>query len=802
MTDNSLREIEAAQVLGIGVNNNIKAYVDFAAVDKKNNLVVVGWIFDPELTIKNFALVYTTQIGSYKKKRYFGKLLESGVDGVNLSRVSRPDVAYAMSMSSQSEYQHGFIIILPEFDSDSAVSVTTIDGNYVTLDIDLLTSRSSIRRRLIDLWPHSGELLKQSLEQTLDTENELLQDLQEIRSAIDDKVYSKPIATVENAVLLEDNVLLLNGMLEQPEDEVEAIRLAIDGVASDVSSDIAYYTPSVNQLIEAQKKSWCDGFVLVIHDFPEDVSDVEMTISYKDGQSISLSIYSEKITWFDLVSLLENNLVLESVLLPKLRRISEDIKLESSTDAWTRSLDAFIKTRFDARWQSLNPHVEVGDLAAVAVDVGYQIGASGILCFGWSIFPVEIAKSVSVVDQDGKKFDITDSFTPLKRKDVLQAYAHRWPINTEWVGFYCFGRLPDELSAFRALCFDFGKRGEVYVKIPVRPRTSVDQIPGVISEILTRIPEPETMWHKLYDIFNNGLGNLLNELRKTHKRRVNINIEKFGHPVAGPQTTVIVPLYGRFDFVRYQLAHFANDQEFADVELIYVVDDPRIIEATRELALRYQPLFKIPFKLVSYTRNLGFAGANNVGVSIAEAQDIVLLNSDVVPKVSGWINKLKNALATLPQAGAVGPLLLFPDDSVQHSGMITSVDSKLPGFLLNKHVGMGLPWLGGTKPMECSMLTAACLMLKKNDYLAIGGLDENYGLGDFEDSDLCMALRKLGKKLYLVPEAKLWHLERQSQTLNDHGHTRQMLTLLNAWIYKNKIDTGVIANPLEFEANK
>jgi GT2 family glycosyltransferase len=110
---------------------------------------------------------------------------------------------------------------------------------------------------------------------------------------------------------------------------------------------------------------------------------------------------------------------------------------------------------------------------------------------------------------------------------------------------------------------------------------------------------------------------------------------------------------------------------------------------------------------------------------------------------------------------------------------------------------MGIAWSGNDEPSEHPMLTAACLMLRKTDYLASGGLDEGYIIGDFEDSDLCLALRKQGKRLWLVPRAKLWHLERQSQNLESIAGQRQMLTLFNGWRYNEKIRKGTIADPMQ-----
>jgi GT2 family glycosyltransferase len=97
------------------------------------------------------------------------------------------------------------------------------------------------------------------------------------------------------------------------------------------------------------------------------------------------------------------------------------------------------------------------------------------------------------------------------------------------------------------------------------------------------------------------------------------------------------------------------------------------------------------------------------------------------------------------------------------------------------------------------MLTAACLMLSRENYLSVGGLDEGYLVGDFEDSDLCLSLRKLGYRLWLVPEARLWHLERQSVSLSGAATTRQMITLYNGWRYRQKILCGELVDPCAVE---
>jgi GT2 family glycosyltransferase len=262
-----------------------------------------------------------------------------------------------------------------------------------------------------------------------------------------------------------------------------------------------------------------------------------------------------------------------------------------------------------------------------------------------------------------------------------------------------------------------------------------------------------------------------------------VTLWEFGGEVAGPAWSVIVPLYGRYDFVFYQLSHFAHDPDFARADLIYVVDDPAILDGVLQLCRNVHPVYRVPFRVAHGGANYGYAGANNMGARLARAETLLLLNSDVLPVRPGWLSALSEESSKLQNVGAVAPRLLFEDGTVQHDGMAFYRNPRWPDVWLNDHPGKGLPpaLCAARGPKEVPSVTAACMMLSRSLWESAEGLDEGYLLGDFEDSDLCLKLRELGQRNYVVPEITLYHLERKSQGLVSDVHWRQRLTLYNAW---------------------
>jgi GT2 family glycosyltransferase len=136
--------------------------------------------------------------------------------------------------------------------------------------------------------------------------------------------------------------------------------------------------------------------------------------------------------------------------------------------------------------------------------------------------------------------------------------------------------------------------------------------------------------------------------------------------------------------------------------------------------------------------------------------------------------------------GMVGAQLLFEDGTVQHEGLTFECLPQLANWPFPMHPGKGrLPRAGAPVLQAAEGVTGACMVLRRALAEELGGFDEVYAIGDFEDSDLCMRIRAKGLSCVLDRRASLWHLERQSQVTPDRMW-RFYVTLLNAWTHTRR----------------
>ena len=287
--------------------------------------------------------------------------------------------------------------------------------------------------------------------------------------------------------------------------------------------------------------------------------------------------------------------------------------------------------------------------------------------------------------------------------------------------------------------------------------------------------------------FDSVLGPAMGLLQRAARQRpAEIRHMTYGAAPASPACSIIVPLYGRIDFMEVQLALLSADIYIKGTcEILYVLDDPAKRQETADLAHSLHTRLGMPFRLLMLDRNVGFAAASNAGLAAAAGTFICFLNSDVFPQQPGWLQPLTQRLRASAKLGAVGPLLLFEDGSVQHEGMSYAPEPDIGGWTFPSHDNKGRRPTADTGLHRVEALTGACMVMRRSVAQSLGGFDEDYVVGDFEDSDLCRRLAKRGLACAVDRAVRLVHLERQSQLFANQTWRRNV-TAYNAWLHQRR----------------
>lgn len=241
------------------------------------------------------------------------------------------------------------------------------------------------------------------------------------------------------------------------------------------------------------------------------------------------------------------------------------------------------------------------------------------------------------------------------------------------------------------------------------------------------------------------------------------SVTQFGDRPRSPEISIVTPLYLQIEHLESQLAQFADDPDLSGADIIYVLDSPQQSEELLTYAADLFPIYRVPFRVAVLEQNFGFAGANNAGAGLAEARLLLLLNSDILPDAPGWLGTMRAFHDATPGIGALGPKLLYEDDSIQHAGMYYH---RLPGSSkwVDGHYFKGmhrsLPAANEARPVP--LVSGSCLMIERALYQQLGGLSMAYVQGDYEDAELCLRLWQGGRKNWYLPDAELYHLEGQS----------------------------------------
>jgi glycosyltransferase involved in cell wall biosynthesis len=235
-------------------------------------------------------------------------------------------------------------------------------------------------------------------------------------------------------------------------------------------------------------------------------------------------------------------------------------------------------------------------------------------------------------------------------------------------------------------------------------------------------------------------------------------------PKDPPLVSLIIPTKNAKALVKQCIESITNKTTYQNYEIILVdnsSDDEESLAYFKELQ------DKNGVRVFSYDGEFNYSAINNFAVSQANGVFVCLVNNDVEVISPEWLGEMVS-LAVQPRVGAVGAKLLYPDSSLQHGGVVLGIGG-VAGHS-HKYLPSGEPGYFNRINLisAYSAVTAACLLVRKELFIKVGGLNEKDLRVAFNDVDFCLKIREAGFNNVWTPYAKLFHHESATRGFEDN----------------------------------
>ncbi len=263
--------------------------------------------------------------------------------------------------------------------------------------------------------------------------------------------------------------------------------------------------------------------------------------------------------------------------------------------------------------------------------------------------------------------------------------------------------------------------------------------------------------------------------------RVKYNIK------GNPLVSIIIPTLEKYEYLERCLSSILEKTTYDNFEII-IVDtgskEQRVLEYYE--LLKQDKRIKIPI----WKERFNYSGVNNFGVKHAKGQYLLLLNNDTEIISPNWIEGMLEH-AQRKEVGAVGVKLLYPNNTIQHAGVILGINGgtgkgvaghafkyfprEIQGFPVQKDI-----------IKNYSAVTAACLMIDRKKYEEVRGLEEKFRIA-FNDVDFCLKLLKKGYYNVYTPYVELYHHESisvgtpESKTRDNDEFSKEIDLMYKKW---------------------
>jgi GT2 family glycosyltransferase len=225
-----------------------------------------------------------------------------------------------------------------------------------------------------------------------------------------------------------------------------------------------------------------------------------------------------------------------------------------------------------------------------------------------------------------------------------------------------------------------------------------------------------------------------------------------------PLVSVLVPNKDHAEDLKKCLESVESRSVYRNLEWIIVENnstEPETFALYRELEKKKN------VRILTWDGSFNYSGINNLAAGEAGGEYLLLLNNDIIQISPESIQEMLG-ICMRDDVAAVGAKLYYPDDTIQHAGVVIGVKGIADHafkYLPSKVAGYGLRAI---TTQDYNAVTAACMLVKKKDFEEADGLDPEFQVA-FNDIDLCLRLRKNGKRIVFTPFAEFYHCESKSR---------------------------------------
>ena len=230
-----------------------------------------------------------------------------------------------------------------------------------------------------------------------------------------------------------------------------------------------------------------------------------------------------------------------------------------------------------------------------------------------------------------------------------------------------------------------------------------------------------------------------------------------------PKISILVANYEHVEDLRTCLNSIFSKTTWRNYEIVIVENN----STSRDIIDFYEQVQREHdnVRVVTWKGKFNYSAINNYGAQYCTGEYLLLLNNDTQVITPVWIQEML-MFAQRKDVGAVGAMLYYPDNTIQHAGVVIG----LGGVAGHSHKGFDRGSNGHmnrlTFVQNYSAVTAACMMISKNVWENVHGLDEKFEVA-FNDVDLCLRIREAGYLIVWTPFAELYHDESKSRGYED-----------------------------------